>query len=136
MDLSKNYASKYLTVSDLLEFGGGVRATLADVKDVRIKDENKNILEWVEDLKPLVLNRSNFEQIRKLSGTKESDDLLGRQFTLEVRRLKGFRAGEPDFDSIVITAIDAPLPPANPTRPAPAAPRTARRASPAPAPEE
>src|SRR5262249_36146898 len=78
--LNEAFPSKYLKATDLE--GGPVVATIKLAALENIKDFNGNqvpkyVLYFSKALKPLPLNRTNFESVMDISGIDDSDDWGG-----------------------------------------------------------
>lgn len=76
--------SKYLTKDDVGE--DGVILTVKGFRHETIKgdegEEDKVILHFVEDVKPMVLNRTNSQLIAVATGAKVAGDAVGKQIVV------------------------------------------------------
>lgn len=90
--LNDAFPSKYLKPADLAD--GPVVATvkLAELEKIRGfdgKETAKVIVYFTKKLKPLILNRTNFEAIGDICGSFESEDFPGTKIELFVQKVSG-----------------------------------------------
>lgn len=73
--------SKYLAKGDVGE--DGMILTIKGFKREVLKgddgDEEKTVLYWAEDMKPLILNKTNSQLIPIITGAKIAGDAIGKQ---------------------------------------------------------
>lgn len=84
MNISELSESQYLKKGDVeppikVTMEGITRKNLAKEGEPA---ENKYILHFIEDVKPLVLNITNGQLIAAVTGSEETDDWKGKQITL------------------------------------------------------
>ena len=77
------------------EHGEEKTATIRDVKQEMVpgadgKKEMCTIVYFKEDLKPLILNRTNAKTITKLYGTGYIDEWVGKRITMVVKNVRAF----------------------------------------------
>ena len=70
-------------------------ATIKDVKQELVvgadgKKETCTVVHFAENLKPLILNRTNAKTITKLYGTGFIDEWVGKKITMTVRNVRAF----------------------------------------------
>lgn len=70
-------------------------ATIKDVKQELVvgadgKKETCTVVHFAENLKPLILNRTNAKTITKLYGTGFIDEWVGKKITMMVRNVRAF----------------------------------------------
>jgi hypothetical protein len=82
--LSDAFPSKYLKAADLTEpVVATVKvAELERIKGFDGKETSKVVLYFAKKLKPLPLNRTNFESVMDICGSAESDDFPGAKIEL------------------------------------------------------
>ena len=90
--LSDAFPSKYLKAADLA--GGPVIATikLADLEKIKGfdgKETAKVVVYFLKKLKPLILNRTNFEAIGDICGSFDSDDFGGTKVEVFTQKVSG-----------------------------------------------
>ncbi len=75
------FPSKYAKVADL--GGSEVEATVSSVEWAKVNDEEKAIVYFKGNkVKPLVLNKTNFESIEAIAGDEETDNWGGARIVL------------------------------------------------------
>ena len=123
MKIDELYPSRWLKAADV------VRPILATIKSVTVEEvaegEEKPILNFLGDTKPMVLNRTNSASVAELYG-EDTDAWTGKQVVLFSTKVQ--------FQSKLVDAIRvrAPKPQATaPSRPAPARSSKAAEALPA-----
>ena len=81
MKKSDVFPSKYLKVADLN--GTEVNVTISSVEWEKVGDGEKSVCYFkANKLKPLPLNKTNYESIEAIAGTDETDDWPGTKLTL------------------------------------------------------
>jgi hypothetical protein len=90
--LSDAFPSKYLKAADLA--GGPVvaiikLAVLEKIKGFDRTETAKVIVYFTKKLKPLILNRTNFEAIGDICGSYDSDDFPGTKIELFSQKVSG-----------------------------------------------
>jgi hypothetical protein len=89
MKKSEAFPSKYLSAADLN--GKDVLAVMAEAEYAMLNDERKPILSFQSGktpdgkfiaLKPMVLNKTNFQAISNITGSDETEDWAGREIVL------------------------------------------------------
>lgn len=70
-------------------------ATVKGVKQEEVKDKNGQsemvpVMVWVEDLKPLILNKTNMSNVAKALGTPYVDEWAGQQVQLYKEMVSAF----------------------------------------------
>jgi hypothetical protein len=90
--LSDAFPSKYLKAADLA--GGPVVATikLAELEKIKSfdgKEAAKVVVYFSKKLKPLILNRTNFEAIGDICGSFDSDDFGGTKIEVFAQKVSG-----------------------------------------------
>jgi hypothetical protein len=90
--LSDAFPSKYLKAADLKD--GPVVATiklaeLEKIKGFDGKEAAKVVVYLAKKLKPLILNRTNFEAIGDICGSFHSDDFGGTKIELFAQKVSG-----------------------------------------------
>jgi hypothetical protein len=88
--LSNAFPSKYLKAADLIDGPVIVTVRAAEqevIKGFDGKEQSKVILYFAKKLKPLPLNRTNFEAMMDISGSDESDDWPGTRIELYVTKV-------------------------------------------------
>ena len=81
MKKSDVFPSKYVKVADLN--GGDVEATVSSVEWEKVGDEQKAVCYFKgSHLKPLVLNKTNYESIEVIAGDEETDNWGGTRVVL------------------------------------------------------
>jgi len=80
MKKSDLFPSKYLKVADLN--GGEVEATVSSVEWEKVGDDEKGVCYFKGKVKPLVLNKTNYESIEALAGDEETDNWGGTRVVL------------------------------------------------------
>jgi hypothetical protein len=83
--MSEAFPSKYLKASDLAD--GPVVATikvaaLEQIKGFNGQETTKVVLYFAKKLKPLPLNRTNFESVMDICGSDDSDNFPGTKIEL------------------------------------------------------
>jgi hypothetical protein len=99
--LDERFPSKWLKASDLED--GPVATTVHEVSDETVKgmdgkSSEKTIIYFPNKLKPLILNRTNFEALADISGQPDSNDWPGTKielYTVETSMGEGIRIREP-----------------------------------------
>ncbi len=81
MKKSEAFPSAYLSVADLQ--GRAVVVEISNAKEKRIGDENKVVLEFHNQTKGLVLNKTNWNMIEQLLGSEDTDDWTGQKIILQ-----------------------------------------------------
>jgi hypothetical protein len=78
------FPSKYLKATDLAEpvIATIKLAELEQIKGFDGKEQSKVVLYFAKKLKPLPLNRTNFESIMDICGSADSDDFPGTKIEL------------------------------------------------------
>lgn len=84
MNISELSESKYLKKTDVEP---PIRVTISGLTHENLAKEgepaeNKYILQFSEDVKPLVLNITNGQLIAAVTGSEETDNWIGKQITL------------------------------------------------------
>lgn len=79
--------SKYLSKSDVGE--DGVIATVKGFSETAVKDENGNtedkmVVHFVEDLKPMILNRTNAQLLGAATNSRTVGEAVGKQVVVYV----------------------------------------------------
>jgi hypothetical protein len=72
MKTSDAFPSRFMRVADL--GGKEVTATISSVEMEKVGDDQKLVVYFKSQLKPLVLNKTNTTSIEEISGTDETDD--------------------------------------------------------------
>ncbi len=72
MKTSDAFPSRFMKVADL--GGKEVTATISSVEMEKVGDDQKLVVYFKGQLKPLVLNRTNTTSIEEIAGTDETDD--------------------------------------------------------------
>ncbi len=81
MKKSDVFPSKYIKVADLN--GGEVEATVSSVEWERVGDDEKAVVYFKGNkVKPLPLNKTNFEAIEAIAGDEETDNWGGSRVVL------------------------------------------------------
>jgi hypothetical protein len=82
--LNDAFPSKYLKATDLAEpvIATIKLAELERIKGFDGKEQPKVVLYFAKKLKPLPLNRTNFESIGDICGSYDSDDFVGTKIEL------------------------------------------------------
>ncbi len=81
MRKSDVFPSKYIKVADL--GGGEVEATVSSVEWETVGDDKKAVCYFKgSKIKPLVLNKTNYESIEALAGDEETDNWGGARVVL------------------------------------------------------
>ncbi len=80
MKKSDLFPSKYLKVADLN--GGEVEATVSSVEWEKVSDDEKGVCYFKGKIKPLVLNKTNYESIEAIAGDEETDNWGGTKVVL------------------------------------------------------
>lgn len=120
MRIDELYPSRWLKAADV------TRPVLATIKSVAIEEvaegEDKPVLNFFGDLKPMVLNRTNSASIAELYG-EDTDTWTGKQVVLFSTKVQ--------FNSKLVDAIRVRAPKPQAAAPAPAAAKTASAPAPA-----
>jgi hypothetical protein len=82
--LNDAFPSKYLKATDLTEpvIATIKLAELEQIKGFDGKEQPKVVLYFAKKLKPLPLNRTNFESVMDVCGSSDSDDFPGTKIEL------------------------------------------------------
>jgi hypothetical protein len=116
--LDELFPSKWLKASDLED--GPVVTTIHEanvqmVKGMDGKETKKAVIYFPSKLKPLILNRTNFEACCDISGSDDTDGFVGTKielYTIETQMGEGIRIREPGGKKKTATATTKkPLPP-------------------------
>ena len=89
------FPSRWLKAEDIAA-QGDVTLTIAEVSMQTLKnpqtkkDEEKPGIFWEEDLKPLLVNKTNWTLISDIVGSDESNDWIGHRITLFVMEVESF----------------------------------------------
>ncbi len=80
MRKSDVFPSRYVKVADL--GGGEVEATISSVEWEKVGDDEKAVCYFKNKVKPLVLNKTNYESIEAITGDEETDSWSGARVVL------------------------------------------------------
>lgn len=115
MRMSDAFPSKWLSAADIPD--GGMIVTIETYEMEIIgqgeKKQNKPVLYFKEDVKPMVLNKTNGGVLTQVLGSDEMDDWIGKEVTLIAR--------EVEFQGELIDAVRVQVPKKKTARPAAAA---------------
>ena len=94
MRMNDAFPSKYLKAEDLEEGDLIVKikeAQFEEFTDQRTKrPDNKPVLYFSGEVKPLVLNKTNYKTITQLLGSDDTDDWTGRKIALYATEVESF----------------------------------------------
>ena len=88
------FQSNWLQAADLGD--GDLVVTVKEVTMEKLKDQQtkqdveKPVVHFVEDLKPMVLNVTNWKQIEKATGCEDTDEWQGKKIILFAMEVEAF----------------------------------------------
>jgi hypothetical protein len=129
MRLGEAFPSKWLSAADIPDGGMIVTIESYDMETIGQgeKKQTKPVLYFVEDVKPMVLNKTNGGVTAQILGSDDLDDWVGQQITLVSR--------EVEFQGDLIDAVRVQVPKRKPApKPAPATKPTGQKQAAKPAP--
>lgn len=89
----KNYNPNYIGAW-AFQPGEEKTVTIAEVKQEMVQGQSGKeecvVAHFAEDIKPLILNKTNAETIAKVWGTPYIEDWAGRKITLKVKKISAF----------------------------------------------
>lgn len=94
MRMNDAFPSKYLKADDLEE--GDLVVTINDAQFEEFPDpktkrpDSKPVLHFEGDIKPLVLNKTNYKTISQLLGSDDTDDWTGKKIALYATEVESF----------------------------------------------
>lgn len=101
--LNEAFPSKYLKAPDLNK--RRMIVTIDFVAQEKINDDTPFIMHFKEEIKPLILNKTNFEMTAMLLQLEDSDDWGGHQIILRPDRTKN-----PQGQVVDCIRVDSELP--------------------------